>query len=76
LFTDCVGTALYDRLLKERWKRRKDEEEDVSRYWMALRKRAFPGKWKRKLLIVLSGELVVEEAMNLSQDRLRNKMNE
>ena len=54
---------------KRRGRRRKQILE-------ALRKRAFPGKWKRKLLIVLSGELVVEEAMNLSQDRLRNKMNE
>jgi hypothetical protein len=54
LVTDCFGTALYGRLLKESWKRRKYEEEDVSRYWMALRKRAFPGIWKRTLLIVLS----------------------
>jgi hypothetical protein len=29
--------------LKERWKRRKDEEEEVSRYWKALRKRAVTG---------------------------------
>jgi hypothetical protein len=29
--------------LKERWKRRKDEEEEVSRYWKVLRKRAVPG---------------------------------
>jgi len=43
---------------------------------MALRKRAFPGMWKRKLLIVICGEPIVEEAMDVSQDRLRNKMNE
>jgi hypothetical protein len=43
LVTECVGTSWYERLLKERWKRRKDEEEDISRYWMALRKRAVPG---------------------------------
>jgi hypothetical protein len=57
---------LYDRLLKERWKRRKDEEEDVSRYWTALRKKAVPG----------TEELVLEVAMDLSQERLRNKIND
>jgi hypothetical protein len=34
LVTSYVGTAFDNTLLKERWKRRGDEEEDVSRYSM------------------------------------------
>jgi hypothetical protein len=29
-----VGTAFYNTLLKERYKRREEEEEDVSGYWV------------------------------------------
>ena len=35
LITLCVGTALYNNSLKERWKKL----EDVGSYWMAARKR-------------------------------------
>jgi hypothetical protein len=37
--TPCVETALYKtRYRKEIWKGRGNEEDDVSRYWMTLRK--------------------------------------
>ena len=38
LVTSGVGTAFWNRLLKERWNGRKDKEQDVSSYWMTLRK--------------------------------------
>jgi hypothetical protein len=37
---------------------------------MILRKQEDTGSWRRKLRIALFGELSLEEAMNLSQDRL------
>jgi hypothetical protein len=40
-------------------------EEDVSSYWMSLRKRKDTVNLKRKRLIALCGELAVEEAMGL-----------
>jgi hypothetical protein len=39
LLTSCVITAFYNTLLKERYGGRKDEEEEVSSYWMTVRKR-------------------------------------
>jgi hypothetical protein len=41
LATSCI--AFRKRLWKEREKGREDEEEDVSRYWMTLRKRQATG---------------------------------
>jgi hypothetical protein len=35
----CVGTVLNNALLMQRLKRQEDEEEDISRYWMTLRRR-------------------------------------
>jgi hypothetical protein len=37
---------------------------------MTLRKQEDTGSWRRKLRIALFGELTLEEAMDLSQDRL------
>jgi len=39
LVTSCVGSAFYDTLLKERLKGIEDNKEDVSSYWMTLKKR-------------------------------------
>jgi hypothetical protein len=43
LVTSCVGTAFYNTLLKERWKKRhkgrEDKEEDVSSSWIRLREK-------------------------------------
>ena len=58
--------CLLNTLLKEEYKGREDEEEDVSNYWMTLRKREDNGNSKRKHQIALSGELALEEAMGLS----------
>jgi hypothetical protein len=40
---------------------------------MTLREREYTGSLKRKHCVALGGELAFEEAMDLSQDRLRNK---
>jgi hypothetical protein len=37
---------------------------------MTLRKQEDTGSWRRKLRIALFGELSLEEAMDLSQDRM------
>jgi len=41
------------------------EEEDVNSYWVTFTKRKDTGNWKRKHYIALSGELTLEEAMDL-----------
>jgi hypothetical protein len=53
---------------------REDEEEDVSSYWVALRKWDYAGNWMRKRWMAFCGELSLEEAVKLSKDR--RKMNE
>jgi hypothetical protein len=47
-----------------------DEEEDVSSYWIILRKRGDTGNWKKDHQIAAFGELALEGAMDLSYDRL------
>jgi len=42
------------------------EEEDVSSYWINACKREDTGNWKRKHWIPFSGELALEEAMDVS----------
>ena len=73
----CIETAFYNGLLKERWKGgekwQEDEEEDVGSYWMSLRKGEDTLIWRRKLWIALCGELALEEALDLSWDRLLNE---
>ena len=70
----CVKGAFYNTILKERqtksWNGWKEEEEDVSNYWMKLMNREVTETWKRKLQIALSGELFFEESVELSQDKL------
>jgi hypothetical protein len=48
-------------------------EEEVSSYWVTLRKREGIGNQKKKHQIALCGELYLEEATDLSSDY---KMNE
>jgi hypothetical protein len=55
-------------LLKQRHKEREDDEQDL----MFLRKREDPGIWNRKKQTTLFRELTLEEAMDLSQDRLHD----
>jgi hypothetical protein len=52
-----------------------DEEEDVSNYWKTLRKQEYTGIWRRKHYFPLSEELTLEEAMDLSQEKLRDDEN-
>jgi len=51
---------------------REDGEEDVSRYLMSLGKGEYSGNWKSTHSIVLSGELALEGAVDLTWERLRN----
>ena len=60
--------------MEGRWKWWEDEKEDVSSYWMTLRKRQDTGSWKRKHRIALRWELTLEEAVDVSSDRLRNEI--
>jgi len=54
---------------KERQKGREDDEEDVSSYWITLRKRY----WNlMETLDPLFGEVALEEDMDQSQDRIRD----
>jgi hypothetical protein len=55
--------------LKEKLEGQEGEEGDVSSCWMTGRKQEDTGSW-RKLRIALFVELSLEEAMDLSQDRL------
>jgi hypothetical protein len=52
--------------LKERLKGQEDEEQNVSSYWMILRKRQDAGNRKRKYYIALFGELALEDDMDHS----------
>jgi hypothetical protein len=46
------------------WKKGwKHEEEDISSYWMTLRKRKDSGNLKRKHYMVMCEEIALEEAM-------------
>ena len=47
-----------------------DEEEDVRSYWMTLRTEQDTVIWRRKLWIAICGGIVLEDALNLSSDRL------
>jgi len=51
--------------MKEWWKWQEDEE-DVSIYWMTVRQREDTGNWRRKHLVEMFREIVLEEAMDLS----------
>ena len=52
-----------------------DEEEDVRSYWITLRAGEDTLIWKRRLWIALCGGIVLEEALDLSSDRLLNNKN-
>jgi hypothetical protein len=41
-----------------------DEEEDISSYWMILRKREGTESWKQKHQIAVCGELALEKAID------------
>jgi hypothetical protein len=56
-------------MIVNRQKGRECEKEDVNSYWTPLRKREGTGISKRKYCIVLGEVLVLEEAMDLSQDK-------
>jgi hypothetical protein len=56
---------LQNTLFKERYKGREDDEEYVSNYWLTLRKREDTAVLKREHWLALSGELALEETMNL-----------
>ena len=58
----------------ERWMWQEDGEEDVRSYWMTLRTGEDTLIWKRRLWIALCGGILLEEALDLSSDRILNKI--
>ena len=50
------------------------EEEDVSRYWVTVRKREDTVDRKRKHCIALCGEFALDEAMDQSQGRQQDEL--
>jgi len=48
LVTSCVGTAFWKRPLNETYKGRAYEEEDLSSYWITLKKAEDTESWKKK----------------------------
>jgi len=71
LVTSCVGGVFIKSLLKET-EGTKDEEEDVSSYWITLRKVEHNGILNKKHYKALSTEPIWEVAVDLSQDKLQN----
>ena len=55
----------------ERWTWQEDEEEDVRNYWINLRTGEDTLIWRRKLQIALCEGNVLEEALDLSSDRIQ-----
>jgi len=53
-------------LVKKRCREQEDDEKEVNSYWMRLRKRESTVNWKGRHHVSLSGEQVLEEALNLS----------
>ena len=51
-----------------------DEEEDVSSYYMTLRKGEDTGNWKIEHYMALCGELALEEATDLSSEYMMMMM--
>jgi hypothetical protein len=65
LVTSSIGTAFRNTLYGDRYRGLEDEEEEVSRWWITLRKREDTGHLKKKHQITLCGELSLEEAVGL-----------
>jgi hypothetical protein len=71
-FLDCTNLGYelpskhaIEEKIEEMIQLRQDNEEDVSSYWMILRKREDTGILKRKHQSELSGELNLEQSMDL-----------
>ena len=60
-------------LLKDKWNEQDDEEEDVSSYFMTVRKSEGTGILKRNHRIAVCGQFNFQQAVDLSQDKLRNE---
>jgi hypothetical protein len=71
--TDYNLSIIIEGKIKGGYEWQKDEEEDVGSYWMTLRKGGNTHIRMRKIQIALCGELALEEALDLSWDRLLNE---
>ena len=73
----CLLKQVIEGKITGKWKWQEDEEEDVRSYWMTLRTGEDILIWRRRLWIALCGGIVLEEALDLSSDRILNEwMNE
>jgi hypothetical protein len=66
---NCVLKQIVERKVEGTIEVREDEGEDTSSCWMTSWKRDGTGSWR----IALCRELALEEAMDLSENRLRNE---
>ena len=66
---NCLLKQVIERKIK--WQ--VDEEEDVRSYWMTLRTGEDILIWRGRLWIALCGGIVLEEALDLSSDRILNE---
>ena len=69
---NCLLKQVIEGNIKGRWKWQEDEEEDVRSYWMILRIGEDILIGRRRLWIALYGGIVLEEALDLSSDRILN----
>ena len=71
---NCLLKQVIEGKIKDRWMWQEDGEEDVRSYWMTLRTGEDTLIWKRRLWIALCRGIVLKEALDLSSDRLLNKI--
>lgn len=50
---------------------REDDKEDLNSCWMTLREKEDTGIWNRTLKIALSGQLALQQTMDMFEDRVR-----
>ena len=70
---NCLLKQVIKGNIRGRWKWQEDEEEDVRSYWITLRTGEDILIWRRRLWIALCGGIVLEEALDLSSDRILNE---
>ena len=71
--TTLTSTFLTNFKISNFNKWQEDEEENVRSYWMTLRTGEDIHIWRRRLWIALCANIVLEEALNLSSDRILNE---
>ena len=66
------NNCILQHVIERKMQGREDEEEEVSSYWVTLRKREAVSPWKRKNYLALSGKFALEHVTRFSQGKLSN----